>query len=162
MSATLSHSGLPFGIKRTQFIDLVKPALKARGLKTSAIEYLAKTFDKWARDQDYEPGRICGFWHQVSGLADMMTCTVRTVHSIECDLVDATMVSRHPKANAGATVYARTTERTSFANCLVSTWFRSLNRHQNLWLRQRLSACTRMLWNHAATKSAKSIGTFAV
>ncbi len=99
MSATLSHSGLPVGIKRTQFIDLVKPALKARGLKTSAIEYLAKAFDKWTRDQDYEPGRICGFWHQVSGLADMMTCTVRTVHSIECDLVDATMVSRHPKAN---------------------------------------------------------------
>lgn len=99
MSATLSHSGLPAGITRSQFIGRVKLALKARGLKTSAVVYLAKAFDSWTRDQDYEPGRICGFWHQVSGLAEEMTCTERTVHSIERDLVDAELVSRHPKAN---------------------------------------------------------------
>ena len=59
MSATLSHNGLPVGIKRTQFIERIAPALKARGLKTSAIVYLSKAFDNWTRDQDYEPGRIC-------------------------------------------------------------------------------------------------------
>ena len=99
MSATLSHCGLPVGIQRSRFIGLIKPALKARGLKTSAIRYLAEAFDKWTRDQDYEPGRICGFWHQVSGLAEELTCTDRTVHSIERDLEDAKLVSRHPKAN---------------------------------------------------------------
>ena len=99
MSATLSHCGLPVGIQRTQFIGLIRPALKARGLKTSAIRYLAEAFDKWTRDQDYALGRICGFWHQVSGLAEELTCTERTVHSIERDLEDAQLVSRHPKAN---------------------------------------------------------------
>lgn len=99
MSATLSHCGLPVGIKRSRFIGLIRPALKARGLKTSAIRYLAEAFDKWTRDQDYAPGRICGFWHQVSGLAEELTCTERTVHSIERDLEDAQLVSRHPKAN---------------------------------------------------------------
>lgn len=99
MSATLSHCGLPVGIQRSRFIGLIRPALKARGLKTSAIRYLAEAFDKWTRDQDYEPGRICGFWHQVSGLAEELTCTERTVHSIERDLEDAQLVSRHPKAN---------------------------------------------------------------
>lgn len=99
MSATLSHNGLPVGIKRSQFIERIAPALKARGLKTSAIVYLSKAFDNWTRDQDYEPGRICGFWHQVSGIAEKLTCTVRTVHSIESDLEDARLVSRHAKAN---------------------------------------------------------------
>jgi len=99
MSATLSHCGLPVGIQRSRFIGLIRPALKARGLKTSAIRYLAEAFDKWTRDQDYAPGRICGFWHQVSGLAEELTCTERTVHSIERDLVDAALVSRNPKAN---------------------------------------------------------------
>lgn len=99
MSVTLSHSGLPVGIKRSQFIERIAPALKARGLKTSAIVYLSKAFDNWTRDQDYEPNRICGFWHQVSSLAEKLSCTVRTVHSIECDLEDARLVSRHPKAN---------------------------------------------------------------
>ncbi|WP_299501370.1 replication initiation protein RepC [uncultured Roseobacter sp.] len=99
MSATLSHCGLPAGIERSKFIGRIKLALKARGLKTSAIVYLSKAFDNWTRDQDYEPGRICGFWHQVSGLAEEMTCTERTVHSIERDLVDAELISRHPKAN---------------------------------------------------------------
>lgn len=99
MSAALSHCGLPVGIRRSRFIGLIRPALKARGLKTSAIRYLAEAFDKWTRDQDYAPGRICGFWHQVSGLAEELTCTERTVHSIERDLEDAQLVSRHPKAN---------------------------------------------------------------
>lgn len=99
MSATLSHSGLPAGIRRSQFIERIAPALKARGLKTSAIVYLSKAFDNWTRDQDFEPGRICGFWHQVSGLAEKLTCTVRTIHSIESDLEDARLVSRHAKAN---------------------------------------------------------------
>ncbi|WP_405402021.1 replication initiation protein RepC [Paracoccus sp. Ld10] len=99
MSATLSHSGLPAGIKRSEFIERVAPALKARGLKTSAIVYLSRAFDKWTRNQDYEPGRICGFWHQVDDLAEKLTCTVRTVHSIESDLEDARLVSRHAKAN---------------------------------------------------------------
>jgi len=99
MSATLSHSGLPIGIKRSQFIERIAPALKARGLKSSAIVYLSKAFDNWTRDQDFEPGRICGFWHQVSGIAEKLTCTVRTIHSIESDLEDARLVSRHAKAN---------------------------------------------------------------
>lgn len=99
MSATLSHSGLPIGINRSKFIGQIKLALKARGLTTSAIRYLSDAFDKWTRDQDYEPGRICGFWHQVNDLADELTCSERTVHSIERDLVDARLVSRHPKAN---------------------------------------------------------------
>lgn len=99
MSATLSHNGLPVGIKRSKFIERVAPALKARGLKSSAIEYLSKAFDKWTRDQDYEPGRICGFWHQISYLAEASHCTSRTVHSIECDLEEAVLVLRHPKAN---------------------------------------------------------------
>lgn len=99
MSATLSHSGLPVGVRRAQFIERIAPALKARGLKTSAIVYLSKAFDNWTRDQDYEPGRICGFWHQVSSLAEKLTCTVRTIHSIESDLEDARLVSRHAKAN---------------------------------------------------------------
>ena len=99
MSATLSHSGLPVGIKRSQFIERIAPALKARGLKSSAIVYLSKAFDNWTRDQDFEPGRICGFWHQVSGIAEKLTCTVRTIHSIESDLEDARLVLRHAKAN---------------------------------------------------------------
>ncbi len=99
MSVTLSHSGLPAGIKRSQFIESIAPALKARGLKTSAIVYLSKAFDNWTRDQDFEPNRICGFWHQVSSLAEKLSCTVRTVHSIEYDLENARLVSRNPKAN---------------------------------------------------------------
>lgn len=99
MNAILSHSGLPVGIKRSQFIERIAPALKARGLKTSAIVYLSKAFDNWTRDQDYEPNRICGFWHQVSALAEKLCCTVRTVHSIESDLERARLVSRHAKAN---------------------------------------------------------------
>jgi len=99
MMATLSHCVLPVGIKRSQFIGLIEPALKARGLKTSAIRYLSDAFEKWTRDQDYEPGRICGFWHQVKGLAYEMTCTERTINSIELGLVEAGLVLRHPKAN---------------------------------------------------------------
>lgn len=99
MSATLSHNGLPAGIKRSQFIERVAPALKARGLKTSAIVYLSTAFDKWTRNQDYKPGRICGFWHQVSDLAGKLTCSVRTIHTIESDLEDAQLISRHAKVN---------------------------------------------------------------
>jgi len=79
MSATLSHSGLPISINRSKFIGQIKLALKARGLTTSAIRYLSD--------------------HQVNDLADELTCSERTVHSIERDLVDARLVSRHPKAN---------------------------------------------------------------
>ena len=99
MTAILTHSGLPVGIKRSKFIEHVAPALKARGIKASAIMYLSKAFGNWTRDQDYEPGRICGFWHQISYLAESCYCTPRTVHSIECDLEDAELVSRNPMAN---------------------------------------------------------------
>lgn len=99
MSATLPHGRLPAGIDRSELIELVAPALKARGLKTSAIVYFSRAFDNWTRDQDHQPGRICGFWHQVSSLAEKLTCTVRTVHSIECDLEHANLLARQPKAN---------------------------------------------------------------
>lgn len=96
MSATLSHCGLSSGISRSQFIGRVKLALKAHGLKTSAIQYLAMAFNNWTRDQDYEPERICGFWHQASGLADELTCTERTVHSIEREFSKNFFHLRHP------------------------------------------------------------------
>jgi len=100
MSATLRHSGLPQGISRSNFIHLVAPALKARGLKTSAIVYLSRAFNNWTRDQDYEPNRICGFWHSVSNLSSELTCTQRTVYTIECEL-DGEYVSKVSKANGG-------------------------------------------------------------
>ncbi len=105
MSAIISHCGLPAGVKRPQFIGRVGPALEACSPKTSAIVYLSKAFDNWTRDQDYEPNRICGVRHQVNGLAEKLSCTVRTVHSIECDLEDAPASSRGTrKQTEGATV----------------------------------------------------------
>jgi len=99
MSSILSHGGLPLGIRRSQFVGRIKLVSKAHALKTTAIQYLSDAFDKWTRDQDYETGRICGFWHQVNSIAVELLCSERIVHSIESDLLDAGFIARHPKVN---------------------------------------------------------------
>lgn len=99
MIATLKHGGLPEGVRRSGFIEYVAPALKARGISTSAISYLSKALENWTRDQDFTPNRVCGFWHKVGCLAEKLSVTVRTINSIERQLEGAGLIQRTIMAN---------------------------------------------------------------
>jgi DNA-binding Lrp family transcriptional regulator len=99
MIATLKHCGLPEDIRRSGLVEKITPALKARGLSSSAINYLSKAFEHWTRDQDYTPNRVCGFWHKVSILAEKLSVTVRTVNTIERQLENAGLIKRTIMAN---------------------------------------------------------------
>jgi hypothetical protein len=135
--------------------------------------YLSKAFDKWTRDQDYKPGRICGFWHQLKGLAKEMTCTERAIHSIELDLVKAGLVLRHPKAN-GSRDGLRDSEEENTLRKLF--WYqlrqsleagcgpvnpKNLTTAARRWRRMRMDQYSVMRSSESATpQSVASIGDF--
>ena len=111
MIATLKHLGLPEGVSRIGFIDRIRPALVARGIRATAIAYLDRAFNNWTRDQDFKPGRVCGHWNKVKVTAKQLSKSPRTINSVEVHLNKEGLIKTTPKANGARDGFRETGDK---------------------------------------------------
>ncbi|BAQ68694.1 hypothetical protein NHU_01536 [Rhodovulum sulfidophilum] len=98
MSITLTHSGLPAGVKPFELLDMLAKLRTELGLRDEDLAYLRCIF-RLARAEDFQPGRICAVWERVAGLADRMNFHIRRITRIETRLEERGLVLRTSAAN---------------------------------------------------------------
>jgi len=80
MSATLTHGGLPEGVRRTDLLSLIENLGKrGLGLSSTATRVL-KQYVWRSRDEDYRAGHICAVWGQVCRTADALGLCSRDIN----------------------------------------------------------------------------------
>ncbi|MCE8441852.1 helix-turn-helix domain-containing protein [Rhodovulum sulfidophilum] len=98
MSTTLTHSGLPAGVKPFELLDILAKLRTDLGLRDEDLTYLRSLF-RLARAEDFLPGRICAVWERVAGLADRMNFQIRRITRIETRLEQRGLILRTGAAN---------------------------------------------------------------
>lgn len=98
MSTTLTHSGLPAGLKPFELLDILAKLRTDLGLRDEDLTYLRSLF-RLSRAEDFLPGRICAVWERVAGLADRMNFHIRRVTRIETRLEQRGLILRTGAAN---------------------------------------------------------------
>ncbi|MBY6115986.1 hypothetical protein KUW09_14360 [Mameliella alba] len=98
MSTTLTHSGLPAGVKPFELLDMLAKLRIELGLRDEDLAYLRCLF-RLARAEDFLPGRICAVWERVAGLADRMNFHIRRITRIETRLEERGLILRTGAAN---------------------------------------------------------------
>jgi len=98
MSVTLTHCGLPEGMSPFELLDVLQKLRNRLGLRDEDLAYLRCAF-RLVRSEDFLPGRVCGFWEKVSGLADRLGFNVRRITRIETRLEACGLIRRTGAAN---------------------------------------------------------------
>ncbi|MCA0961769.1 helix-turn-helix domain-containing protein [Salipiger bermudensis] len=98
MSTTLTHSGLPAGVKPFELLDMLAKLRTELGLRDEDLAYMRSLF-RLVRAEDFLPGRICAVWERVAGLADRMNFHIRRITRIETRLEERGLVLRTGAAN---------------------------------------------------------------
>ncbi|MCA3470366.1 MAG: hypothetical protein IOC89_05985 [Rhodobacter sp.] len=93
MSLTLSHGGLPTGMRPFDLADIVAKLRQRLGLRDEDICYLRHAL-RHLRREDFEPGRICSIWTSVTRLADELGLSVRQINRIETRLAERALILR--------------------------------------------------------------------
>ena len=106
MSITLTHRGLPaksddkrehysrFDLLRL-FETVAKPQFKLSRTAIALVrQYILKT-----SDDDYQEGRVCAVWQQVSKTAQALNLTPRSINAAERELIEAGFVARSSGGN---------------------------------------------------------------
>ena len=98
MSITLTHSGLPSGVKPFELLDILAKLRTELGLRDEDLAYLRCVF-RLTRAEDFLPCRVCAVWERVAGLADRMNFHIRRITRIETRLEERGLVLRTGAAN---------------------------------------------------------------
>jgi replication initiation protein RepC len=99
MSATLSHGGLPSGVRRVDLLSLVEN-LGKRGLGLSSTATRVLRHYVWrSRDDDYRAGRICAVWDRVCRTADDLDLCGRAINNAERELETKGLIARTTGGN---------------------------------------------------------------
>jgi hypothetical protein len=99
MSATLTHGGLPEGVRRIDLLSLVED-LGKRGLGLSSTATRVLRHYVWrSRDDDYRAGRICAVWDRVCRTADDLDLCSRAINDAERELEAKGLISRTTGGN---------------------------------------------------------------
>jgi hypothetical protein len=93
MSLTLSHGGLPAGMRPFDLADIVAKLRQRLGLRDEDICYLRHAL-RHLRREDFEPGRICSIWTSVTRLGDELGLSVRQINRIETRLAERALILR--------------------------------------------------------------------
>lgn len=99
MSATLSHGGLPKGVRRVDLLSLVEN-LGKRGLGLSSTATRVLRHYVWrSRDDDYRADRICAVWDRVCRTADDLDLCSRAINDAERELETKGLIARTTGGN---------------------------------------------------------------
>lgn len=99
MSATLTHGGLPEGVRRTDLLSLIENLGKRDlGLSSTATRVL-KHYVWRSRDEDYRAGHICAVWGQVCRTADDLGLCSRAINEAERELEAKGLIVRTTGGN---------------------------------------------------------------
>lgn len=99
MSATLTHGGLPSGVRRVDLLSLVEN-LGKRGLGLSSTATRVLRHYVWrSRDDDYLAGRICAVWDRVCRTADDLDLCSRAINEAERELETKGLIARTTGGN---------------------------------------------------------------
>ncbi|VDC28631.1 helix-turn-helix domain-containing protein [Pseudogemmobacter humi] len=98
MSLTLTHGGLPVGVRPFDLADIVGKLRQCLGLRDEDICYLRYAL-RHLKAQDFEPGRICSIWTSVTRLADELGLSVRQINRIETRLAERALIFRATMRN---------------------------------------------------------------
>ncbi|MBK9010728.1 replication initiation protein RepC [Novosphingobium sp.] len=99
MSATLTHGGLPKGVRRVDLLSLVEN-LGKRGLGLSSTATRVLRHYVWrSRDEDYRAGRICAVWDRVCRTADDLDLCSRAINDAERELETKGLIARTTGGN---------------------------------------------------------------
>jgi replication initiation protein RepC len=99
MSATLSHGGLPKGVRRVDLLSLIEN-LGKRGLGLSSTATRVLRHYVWrSRDDDYLAGRICAVWDRVCRTADDLDLCSRAINDAERELETKGLIARTTGGN---------------------------------------------------------------
>ncbi|MBK6800254.1 MAG: hypothetical protein IPG83_01815 [Novosphingobium sp.] len=99
MSATLTHGGLPKGVRRVDLLSLVEN-LGKRGLGLSSTATRVLRHYVWrSRDDDYRAGRICAVWDRVCRTADDLDLCGRAINNAERELETKGLIARTTGGN---------------------------------------------------------------
>jgi replication initiation protein RepC len=100
MSITLSHRGLPEGVRRRDLEDLaVEIGREVFCFSETTIQLLLRILKKTS-DADYLPGAICGMWEQPQTTADYFKISTRALSYKERELEEAGLIVRTGTAHA--------------------------------------------------------------
>lgn len=94
MSIALTHNGLPDKWKRHDLLSLfrkiAKPAFNLSSRSIRLMEYLIFA----ARENDYEPGKICAIWQSAETIAGELGVSIRSINRAELELEQAHFMMR--------------------------------------------------------------------
>ncbi|MDO6458812.1 helix-turn-helix domain-containing protein [Celeribacter halophilus] len=95
MSNQLTHRGLPTGMTRWDLLKMIESGRRVLGLSKGAVAYLRYAITH-TMDIDYEPGRICAFWHGVTSIVDdpQISCDRRQISRIEVELEEKQYITK--------------------------------------------------------------------
>lgn len=99
MSATLTHRGLPEGVRRIDLLSLIE-SLGKKGLNISRTATQVLRHHVWrSRDEDYQAGRICAVWDRVRQTADDLSLCPRAINAAERELEASGLIVRTTGGN---------------------------------------------------------------
>lgn len=72
MSTTLTHDGLPEGVSRFDLLSLFERVGQANSKLSATAVALMRHYVRQTSEGDYQKGRICAVWVQVSRVAEAL------------------------------------------------------------------------------------------
>ncbi len=99
MSVSLKHRGLPSGIGKFDLLTVFEQVAKSEYRLSRTAVTLLRQYILGTMADDYQQGRICAVWKQVSRIARAISVTPRSINSAERELEDAGFVVRTTGAN---------------------------------------------------------------